>query len=124
MTVGYTPRDLHRLIRRVLLNPIPPPRPLTLSSLHLHLQSTPPTQSLEFTLTKPDARLADVPGYDALKIKLRQTVEWTLLTPDVYERLGVKPPTGLLLFGPSGCGKTWLVEALGGSLDVNFITAK
>jgi AAA family ATPase len=56
--------------------------------------------------------------------KLREAVEWPLLHGDVFERLGVKPSKGVLLYGPPGCSKTILVRACACESGVNFIAVK
>ncbi|KIJ60302.1 hypothetical protein HYDPIDRAFT_63938, partial [Hydnomerulius pinastri MD-312] len=56
--------------------------------------------------------------------KLREAVEWPLLHPEAFERLGVRPPKGLLLYGPPGCSKTVLARACATESGVNFVAVK
>jgi SpoVK/Ycf46/Vps4 family AAA+-type ATPase len=59
--------------------------------------------------------LDDVGDMVATKQALTEAVLWPLQHPDTFQRLGVAPPRGVLLYGPPGCGKTFVVRALASS---------
>jgi transitional endoplasmic reticulum ATPase len=59
--------------------------------------------------------LDDVGDMVATKQALTEAVLWPLQHPETFERLGVDPPRGVLLYGPPGCGKTFVVRALASS---------
>ncbi len=59
--------------------------------------------------------LDDVGDMAETKQALTETVLWPLQHPETFERLGVEPPRGVLLYGPPGCGKTFVVRALASS---------
>lgn len=59
--------------------------------------------------------LEDVGDMVETKQALTEAVLWPLQHPDTFQRLGVQPPRGVLLYGPPGCGKTFLVRALASS---------
>jgi transitional endoplasmic reticulum ATPase len=59
--------------------------------------------------------LDDVGDMAATKQALTEAVLWPLQHPDTFQRLGVVPPRGVLLYGPPGCGKTFVVRALASS---------
>ncbi|GAB7066517.1 AAA family ATPase [Mycobacterium hodleri] len=59
--------------------------------------------------------LEDVGDMVETKQALTEAVLWPLQHPDTFERLGVEPPRGVLLYGPPGCGKTFVVRALASS---------
>lgn len=59
--------------------------------------------------------LDDVGDMVETKQALTEAVLWPLQHPDTFERLGVEPPRGVLLYGPPGCGKTFVVRALASS---------
>ncbi|KAL0068556.1 Ribosome biogenesis ATPase rix7 [Marasmius tenuissimus] len=71
--------------------------------------------------TPPSARLADLGGVDECISKLLEVVAMPLCHPEIYLRLGVQPPRGVLLHGPPGCGKTLLANAMAGELGIPFI---
>ena len=59
--------------------------------------------------------LDDVGDMATTKQALTEAVLWPLQHPDTFQRLGVAPPRGVLLYGPPGCGKTFVVRALASS---------
>ncbi len=59
--------------------------------------------------------LDDVGDMAETKQALTESVLWPLQHPETFERLGVEPPRGVLLYGPPGCGKTFIVRALASS---------
>ena len=67
--------------------------------------------------------LDDVGDMVETKQALTEAVLWPLQHPDTFQRLGVEPPRGVLLYGPPGCGKTFLVRALAssGKLSVHAV---
>ena len=50
-----------------------------------------------------------------------QVIELPLLNPELFQRVGITPPKGCLLFGPPGTGKTLLARAVASQLDANFL---
>lgn len=51
----------------------------------------------------------------------RQVIELPLLNPELFLRVGIKPPKGVLLYGPPGTGKTLLARAVAATLQTNFL---
>jgi len=68
--------------------------------------------------------LDDVGDMAEVKQAVTEAVLWPLQYPDTFDRLGVDPPRGLLLYGPPGCGKTYLVKAIAGSGQANVLSVK
>jgi 26S proteasome regulatory subunit T4 len=53
--------------------------------------------------------------------ELREVIELPLKNPELFMRIGIKPPKGVLLYGPPGTGKTLLARAVASSLETNFL---
>ncbi len=62
----------------------------------------------------------DVGGLKETIQKVREMVELPLRHPEIFERLGIDPPKGVLLYGPPGTGKTLLAKAVANESDANF----
>jgi len=71
--------------------------------------------------TIPEVTYEDIGGLTDEVKKIREMVEVPLKHPEVFERLGVEPPKGVLLHGPPGTGKTLLAKAVANESDANFI---
>ncbi|MHA1775734.1 MAG: AAA family ATPase, partial [Promethearchaeota archaeon] len=72
----------------------------------------------------PSVHWNDVGGLEYTKQQLIESVEWPIKNPKAYERMGVDPPSGVLLYGPPGCGKTLLARAVATESEANFISIK
>lgn len=103
---------------------IPPSLNLTIADLSDALPSVRPSAMRSVFLDTPPVRYSDIGGQAAAIQKLREAVEWPLLHPEAFERLGVRPPKGLLLYGPPGCSKTVLARACATESGVNFVAVK
>ncbi|MCJ7646942.1 AAA family ATPase, partial [bacterium] len=68
----------------------------------------------------PRVSYEDVGGLHEEIRRTREMVELPLRHPELFQRLGIEPPKGVLLHGPPGCGKTLLVEAVANESDANF----
>ncbi|MBM3247744.1 CDC48 family AAA ATPase, partial [Candidatus Pacearchaeota archaeon] len=63
----------------------------------------------------------DIGGLEEEVRKIREMVELPLKHPEIFERLGIEPPKGVLLHGPPGTGKTLLAKAVANETESNFI---
>ncbi|MBW3015085.1 CDC48 family AAA ATPase [Candidatus Woesearchaeota archaeon] len=69
----------------------------------------------------PDVTYEDIGGLDEEIKKIREMVELPLKHPEIFERLGIEPPKGVLLHGPPGTGKTLLAKAVANETNSHFI---
>ncbi|PUA31250.1 MAG: AAA family ATPase [Candidatus Terraquivivens tikiterensis] len=83
-----------------------------------------PTALREVEIETPTVRWDQVGGLEEVKQRLKEAIEWPLKYPEKFERLGIKPPKGILLYGPPGCGKTLLAKAIATEAEANFISIK
>jgi transitional endoplasmic reticulum ATPase len=72
----------------------------------------------------PNVSWEDVGGMEGVKQQLREAVELPLRRPEVFARMGIRPPRGVLLYGPPGTGKTLIAKAAAKESTANFITIK
>lgn len=63
----------------------------------------------------------DIGGLQTEIQRIREMIELPLIYPDVFERLGIYPPNGVLLYGPPGTGKTLIARAVATETDAHFI---
>ncbi len=69
----------------------------------------------------PEVTYEDIGGLSEEIKKIREMVELPLKHPEIFDRLGIEPPKGVLLHGPPGCGKTLLAKAVANESEANFI---
>jgi len=69
----------------------------------------------------PQITYEDIGGLEEETKKIREMVEVPLKHPEIFERLGIEPPKGVLLHGPPGTGKTLLAKAVANESEANFI---
>ncbi len=70
---------------------------------------------------KPEVSYADIGGIDEQMEEVRETVEMPLEHPEMFDQVGIDPPSGVLLYGPPGTGKTMLAKAVANQTDATFI---
>jgi proteasome regulatory subunit len=69
----------------------------------------------------PDVTYNDIGGLDEQIREIRETVELPLLRPELFKKVGIEPPRGVLLYGPPGTGKTLLARAVAHETKATFI---
>lgn len=87
-------------------------------------RETIPTAMREVYVEVPTVHWEDVGGLAKVKQQLREAVEWPLKSRGIFDKMGINPPRGVLLFGPPGCGKTLLGRAIATESEANFISIK
>jgi transitional endoplasmic reticulum ATPase len=69
----------------------------------------------------PDVTYEDIGGLTEEVRKIREMVELPLKHPEIFDKLGIEPPKGVILHGPPGTGKTLLAKAVANETEANFI---
>ena len=72
-------------------------------------------------IESPNVSYSDIGGLDEPIRELRETVELPLTKPEVFERIGIEPPKGILLYGAPGTGKSLLAKAVANQTKATFI---
>ncbi len=83
-----------------------------------------PSAMREVLIEIPKVKWNDVGGLEGVKELLKESVQWPLSNPQAFKRLGIRPPSGILLYGPPGSGKTMLAKAVANESGANFISVK
>ncbi|KAB1253997.1 Spermatogenesis-associated protein 5-like protein 1 [Camelus dromedarius] len=135
MTVGYVGADLTALCSEAAMNAL----------LHsekgefLQNQDNPMIDETDFleafkkiqpssfrsVIGQTDIKPVDreqIGGFEDVKLKLKQSIEWPLKFPRQFVRMGLAQPKGVLLYGSPGCAKTTLVRALATSCHCSFVS--
>jgi len=84
------------------------------------MTSDPTVHGME-VIESPDVDYDQIGGLDVQIEAVKEAVELPLTKPEIFERIGIEPPKGVLLFGPPGTGKTLLAKAVAARTDATFI---
>ncbi|MEM5815478.1 MAG: CDC48 family AAA ATPase [Candidatus Aenigmatarchaeota archaeon] len=79
-------------------------------------------ESLKMEAKVPVVTYEDIGGMKPVVEKVREMIELPLRYPEIFERLGIEPPKGVLLYGPPGTGKTLLARAVANESGAYFIS--
>ena len=93
----------------------------TLSLMNVLPSSVDPVVSGAEIMEKPDITYDDIGGLKDQMLELREAVEDPLLRPELYAKVGIEPPKGVLLVGPPGTGKTLMAKAVANATNATFI---
>jgi transitional endoplasmic reticulum ATPase len=88
------------------------------------LKGITPSALREVFVEVPDVTWNQVGGVEDTKERLRETIQWPLEYPEVFEQLDMAAARGVLLYGPPGTGKTLLAKAVANEAQSNFISIK
>ncbi|WP_436910446.1 CDC48 family AAA ATPase [Halosimplex marinum] len=141
-THGFVGADLESLAKESAMNALRRIRPeLDLESDEIdaevleHLEVTEddfkqalkgiePSALREVFVEVPDVTWDEVGGLEDTKERLRETIQWPLDYPEVFEAMDMDAAKGVLMYGPPGTGKTLLAKAIANEAQSNFISIK
>ncbi|AEY97872.1 FAFR188Wp [Eremothecium gossypii FDAG1] len=83
-----------------------------------------PTAKREGFATVPDVTWSSVGALSNIRVELNMAIVQPIKRPELYEKVGISAPAGVLLWGPPGCGKTLLAKAVANESRANFISIK
>jgi proteasome regulatory subunit len=87
----------------------------------LPMKLDPFVKGMEVIDSIPDISYEDVGGLEDQLQEVRETVELPLKRPDLFKKVGIEPPKGVLLYGPPGTGKTLVAKAVAHETEATFI---
>ncbi|SDR08666.1 CDC48 family AAA ATPase [Natronobacterium texcoconense] len=141
-THGFVGADLESLARESAMNALRRIRPdldlesqeidadvleslqVTEGDLKDALKGIQPSAMREVFVEVPDVTWDDVGGLGDTKERLRETIQWPLDYPGVFEQMDMEAAKGVLMYGPPGTGKTLLAKAVANEAESNFISIK
>jgi transitional endoplasmic reticulum ATPase len=141
-THGFVGADLESLTKEAAMNALRRIRPeldleadeidaemlesmqVTESDFKEALKGIEPSALREVFVEIPDITWNDVGGLDDTQERLRETIQWPLEYPGVFETMDVDAAKGVLLYGPPGTGKTLMAKAVANEAQSNFISIK
>ena len=97
---------------------------ITLQDFYDAMHEIVPTAMREFYVESPKVWWKEVGGLDEAKRTLEDNLIMAIKEPTKFQKMGIKPPKGALLYGPSGCGKTLLARALATESGANMILVR
>ena len=95
-----------------------------MADFRLAIKEIEPSALREIYLEVPEVSWDEVGGLQEIKDRLKESIEWPLTKPELFEHFGINPPRGIVLFGAPGTGKTLLAKAIANEAKANFITIK
>ena len=95
-----------------------------MSDFKLAIKEIEPSALREIFLEVPEVSWDQVGGLKEVKERLKESIEWPLTKPEMFEHFGINPPRGIVLFGAPGTGKTLIAKAIANEAKANFITIK
>ncbi|PSC72207.1 Ribosome biogenesis ATPase RIX7 isoform B [Micractinium conductrix] len=97
---------------------------ITMSDFEEAVPKVQPSVRREGFATTPDVNWDDVGSLGDVREELAFAITQPVAHPEVFEAMGLRPATGVLLFGPPGCGKTLVAKAAAAESGANFISIK
>ena len=95
-----------------------------MEDFHQAIKDIEPSALREIYVEVPEVTWDEIGGLEDVKSRLKESVEWPLTKPELFEHFGIKPPRGIVMFGAPGTGKTLLAKAIANEAQANFISIK
>ena len=95
-----------------------------MADFKMAIKEVEPSALREIYLEVPEVSWDEVGGLQDIKDRLKESIEWPLTKPELFDHFGINPPRGIVLFGAPGTGKTLLAKAIANEAKANFITIK
>lgn len=100
------------------------PLSITYEDFLTALPTIQPTAKREGFATVPDVTWNNVGALNHIRMELHMCIVQPIKKPELYEKVGITAPAGVLMWGPPGCGKTLLAKAVANESRANFISIK
>lgn len=81
----------------------------------------PQVYSMQYMGNEKNVSFQDIGGLQEQMRQMREVIELPLTNPELFQRVGITPPKGVLLYGPPGTGKTLLAKAIAANVDAGFL---
>ncbi|WP_292320444.1 CDC48 family AAA ATPase [Caldisphaera sp.] len=139
ITKGYTGADLAALVKEAAMHALRRYLPeidieqekipvevlekmvVTMEDFISAFKEITPSGLREIQVEIPEVHWEDIGGLDYQIREVKETVELPLLNPELFKKVGIEPPKGILLVGPPGTGKTLLAKAVAHNTNATFI---
>ncbi|KAL7678132.1 hypothetical protein ACOME3_004361 [Neoechinorhynchus agilis] len=124
VTHGFTCSDLILAIKQISSEDLMAFQPNVHNILNV-MKSTRPSALRDIIPNKPfNTKWSDIAGCEQLKKQLLHMLVWPFRYPQIFDSIGIRPPTGILLYGPPGCSKTMVARAIANESHLNFFSIK
>jgi len=100
------------------------PLQILIGNLESAIRSVKPSAIKAVSVEVPRVPWSSIGGMEDVKEQLREAIEFPLTHVEIFHKLGVRPPKGVLLYGPPGCSKTLMARALATEGHMNFLAVK
>lgn len=97
---------------------------ITYEDFKIALPTIQPTAKREGFATVPDVTWKNVGALSKVRMEMHMCIVQPIKKPELYEKVGISAPAGVLMWGPPGCGKTLLAKAVANESRANFISVK
>lgn len=129
VTHGFVGADLHGLCSKAIFFAVPELNDsaveiVSMDRFNKALEITKPSAMNTILVENPNVKWSDIGGQEYLKEYLQEVLNWPFKYSEQFEKLGINPPKGVLMFGPPGCSKTMVAKAIATESSLNFLSIR